>query len=49
VSLARRAVKLIPGARLEVLPGYGHAPHGQNSEAFNRLLLDFLARGGKSP
>jgi pimeloyl-ACP methyl ester carboxylesterase len=44
VSLARRAEKLIPKARLEVLPGYGHAPHGQNNEAFNRLLLDFLTR-----
>jgi len=44
VSLARRAEKLIPGSRLEVLPGYGHAPHGQNSKAFNRLLLEFLTR-----
>jgi pimeloyl-ACP methyl ester carboxylesterase len=44
VSLARRALELIPGARLEVLPGYGHAPHGQNSAAFNRLLLDFLSQ-----
>jgi 2-hydroxy-6-oxonona-2,4-dienedioate hydrolase len=43
VSLARRAAELIPGARLEVLPGYGHAPHGQNSRTFNRLLLDFLS------
>ncbi len=42
LSIARRAEKLIPEARLEVLPGYGHAPHQQNSEAFNRLLLDFL-------
>lgn len=42
VSIARRAEKLIPGARLEVLKGYGHAPHQQNSDAFNRLLLDFL-------
>jgi pimeloyl-ACP methyl ester carboxylesterase len=44
VSQARRAAKLIPGARMEVLPGYGHAPNKQNSEAFNRLLLDFLSR-----
>lgn len=42
VSQAQRAVKLIAGARLEVLPGFGHAPSQQNSEAFNRLLLDFL-------
>ncbi len=45
LSIARRAEKLIPGARLEVLPGYGHAPHQQNSQAFNRLLLDFLDGG----
>lgn len=43
LSIARRAEKLIPEARLEVLPGYGHAPHQQNSQAFNRLLLDFLS------
>lgn len=42
LSIARRAEKLMPGSRLEVLPGYGHAPHQQNSRAFNRLLLNFL-------
>lgn len=42
LSSARRAKELIPGARLEVVPGYGHAPHGHNNESFNRLLLDFL-------
>jgi pimeloyl-ACP methyl ester carboxylesterase len=42
VSLARRAEQLIPKARLEVFPGYGHAPCKQHNEAFNRLLEDFL-------
>ena len=42
VSIARKAVKLIPDARLAVLPGFGHAPHEQNAAEFNRLLLDFL-------
>ncbi len=42
LAIARRAEELIPGAHLVVLPGYGHAPHGQNREAFNRLLLDYL-------
>ena len=42
LAIARRAKELIPGARLVVLPGYGHAPHGQNKDAFNRLLLDFI-------
>ncbi len=42
LAIARRAARLIPGARLTVLPGYGHAPARQNSETFNRLLADFL-------
>ena len=42
LAIARRAEKLIPGARLAVLPGFGHAPHGQNIDAFNRLLLEFF-------
>lgn len=42
LSLARRAKKQIAGAKLLVLPGYGHAPHQQNSEAFNRLLTEFI-------
>jgi len=42
ISIARQAAKLIPDSRLEILPGFGHAPHQQNSAAFNRLLLDFL-------
>jgi pimeloyl-ACP methyl ester carboxylesterase len=41
-SLGRLARDLIPGARLVVLPGYGHAPHEQNRKAFRRLLLYFL-------
>jgi pimeloyl-ACP methyl ester carboxylesterase len=40
---ARRAERLIPGAKLVVLNGYGHAPHQQkNNEPFNKVLLDFL-------
>jgi pimeloyl-ACP methyl ester carboxylesterase len=44
LAIARRAEKLIPEAKLVVMPGFGHAPHGQNKEAFNRLLLDFLGQ-----
>lgn len=32
----------IPGARLEVIPGAGHAANLDNPEAFNRALLEFL-------
>jgi pimeloyl-ACP methyl ester carboxylesterase len=42
VSNAHQAAKLMPDARLAILPGYGHAPHRQKREAFARLLLDFL-------
>lgn len=44
LAIARRAEQLIPGAQLSILPGYGHAPHGQNKAAFNNLLLDFLGQ-----
>jgi len=39
---ALRAKKLIPEARLEVFPGYGHAPHVQKRDLFNSLLLSFM-------
>jgi pimeloyl-ACP methyl ester carboxylesterase len=42
VSQGRRAAKLIPGARLVEIPGVGHAPHKVDSEAFNKILLDYL-------
>jgi pimeloyl-ACP methyl ester carboxylesterase len=48
VKQGRRAEKLIPGAKLAVIKGYGHAPHQQNDKSrFCRLMLEFLdARGG---
>ncbi|MCJ7604980.1 MAG: alpha/beta fold hydrolase [Dehalococcoidales bacterium] len=42
VANAHRAVTLIPDARLELLPGIGHAPHLSNADAFNRLVGEFL-------
>ena len=45
VSQAYQARELIPDARLEVIPGYGHAPHVQDREAFQRILKDFLHGG----
>jgi pimeloyl-ACP methyl ester carboxylesterase len=45
VSIARRAVKLIPGAKLVVLDGYGHAPHKKDSDVFKKILVDFLDHG----
>lgn len=43
---ARRAVELIPDARLEVMPGYGHAPHRAYADAFYRLVTEFLDGAG---
>ena len=37
------AAALIPGARLHVFPGIGHAPQLQDPDRFNALLLDELA------
>lgn len=47
VNHALTAKKLIPNVRLEVFPGYGHAPHVKNREYFNHLLLDFLNHNEK--
>jgi pimeloyl-ACP methyl ester carboxylesterase len=45
IANARRAARLIPKAKLEVMPGTGHAPHKADAEVFNRLLADFLENG----
>jgi pimeloyl-ACP methyl ester carboxylesterase len=42
VKIARRAARLIPGSKLVVLPGYGHAPNKEDREEFNKILVDFL-------
>jgi len=44
VGGALKARELIPEAHLEVLPGYGHAPHMRKRDLFNDLLLDFIER-----
>ncbi|MCX5998288.1 MAG: alpha/beta fold hydrolase [Chloroflexi bacterium] len=42
---ARKAVNVMPDARLEVLPCFGHAPHVRKKDSFNSLLRDFLDSG----
>ena len=42
VSQAYKAQQLIPCSKLEIIPGFGHAPNKQNVAVFTKLLLDFL-------
>ncbi len=43
VRQAKHAQKLIPGAKLEIIKGYGHAPHQQEDKSeFFRLMEEFL-------
>lgn len=37
------AYRVVPGARIEVLPGLGHIPMMEDPQATGRLLLDFAA------
>ncbi len=43
LARARQALLKLPGARLEVIEGAGHAPQAERPEEFNRALEDFLA------
>jgi pimeloyl-ACP methyl ester carboxylesterase len=45
---AVQAARLIPRAKLQIVPGTGHAPHKSDTDAFNRLVGDFLKDGGGS-
>ena len=48
IANARRAARLIPGAKLVVFDGYGHAPHQQKDiKEFTTLLQDFLNRDSR--
>ncbi len=42
VSHAYKAQQLIPGSKLEIIPGFGHAPNKENPEVFTKLALEFL-------
>jgi pimeloyl-ACP methyl ester carboxylesterase len=45
---ARVIQQSIPGAELAIIPGIGHLSNLEAPEAFNRVLLDFLERQGRS-
>ena len=42
LAVARRAAELIPDARLTVIRGVGHAPHGRTVREFNKHLREYL-------
>jgi 2-succinyl-6-hydroxy-2,4-cyclohexadiene-1-carboxylate synthase len=44
----REMNRLIPGARLEIVPDAGHAIHLEQPEAFRRLVLEFLDRRSRA-
>ena len=44
VQQAEALRKLVPGARLTVLPGVGHIPQIENVALFNQRMGDLLKR-----
>ncbi len=42
VALTEKALALLPGASLQVIPDSGHIPHYEHPELVNPLLVDFL-------
>jgi pimeloyl-ACP methyl ester carboxylesterase len=44
VKGALKAKELMPQAQLEIMAGYGHAPHRRDRDYFNKLLAAFLAK-----
>ena len=43
IHVVKACHKLIPGARMEVVPGTGHSIYFENPNAYNRLLSDFFS------
>jgi pimeloyl-ACP methyl ester carboxylesterase len=44
LALGRRFARDIPGAGLQIIPDCGHVPQFERPDAFNKALLNFLAK-----